>query len=87
MSQTLYQVYEIISDYIIAFTQRYQRFGCSTFSELQHMYLDKLVQSNTPGCLVRNVADRYDFRQEQCLTQEEVEERKESSGNGWKRII
>ncbi|MEW8545282.1 MAG: hypothetical protein AB2693_17300, partial [Candidatus Thiodiazotropha sp.] len=63
----------------MAFIQKHQRFGCSTFQELQDQYLDKVIQNKPEGCLIVNfVGDRYDFAPTKSLKQEEREKREQS---------
>ena len=41
----------------MAFIQKHQRFGCTTFHELQEAYLDKIIRCRPKNCTIINVVD------------------------------
>lgn len=56
----------------MAFIQKYQRFGCTTFKDLQEYYLSKLFSNAPENCqVIHFVGDRYDFGCNVSLKQEE----------------
>ena len=63
----------------MAFIQKHKRFGCTTFDELQEMYLDKIIHCKPKDCTIVNfVGDRYDFESTVSLKQQEREKRGQS---------
>ena len=47
----------------MAFIQRYQQLGASTFIELRNKYVQKILQLAPNGCIyIHIVGDRYDFQ-------------------------
>jgi len=68
---------------LMAFIQRYQKLGCSTFQELSWKYLQKLLEARPQNCdLIHVVGDRYDLSQETSLKGEERMRRQKKSKKG-----
>ena len=64
----------------MAFIQRNQHMGSTTFSELQQKYLKQLTSSRPPNCnLIHFVGDRYDVPPSESLKYKE-RARREKSG-------
>lgn len=68
---------------LMAFIQRYQDMGSSTFLELSNKYLKKILRTQPKGCYtVHVVGDRYNFSKETSLKMEERLRRESMSVRG-----
>ena len=71
--------------YAMAFFQRHKRYRCSTYDELQDMYLDKINCCKPEDCTIVNfVGNRYDFEPSVSLKQEERKKRGQSGSSSRK---
>ncbi|CAL8381223.1 unnamed protein product [Arctogadus glacialis] len=69
----------------LAFIQRYQHLGSSTFHELQGKYLRQLLGILPDKCdCIHFVGDRYDVSPAECLKGEELEKRMKTCPNKMK---